>query len=98
MRVPSMDRAYNTVSPDDFPAMIAVERYGQRSATFDEIIGRTEEHFWNPDDAAYIRWDEPWPEGGSIFPLGMSPELLSAVADRLQLALRRRASTDLTRK
>jgi hypothetical protein len=77
------DPAYNTVARDDFPAMIAVDRYAQRSTHFDEIIARTEEHFWNPDDPDYIRWDEPLPEDQAIFPLGMIPELHSAVADRL---------------
>jgi hypothetical protein len=79
----SFDPAYNTVRRDDFPAMIDVDRYAQRTTHFDEIIARTEEHFWNPDDPDYIRWDEPWPEEQSLFPVGMIPELHSAVADRL---------------
>jgi len=78
-----LDPAYNTVPRDDFPAMIDVGRYAQRSPYFDEIIARTEEHFWNPDDRDYIRWDEPWPREQSLFPLGMIPELHTAVGDRL---------------
>jgi len=83
-----MDRTYNTVGRDEFDALVAVDRYGQRSTCFDEIIARTEEHFWNPDDLDYIRWDEPWPDGGALFPVGMVPELHSAVADRLDEAQR----------
>src|SRR5262245_36886650 len=79
----TVDPAYNTVSRDDFPAMIAVERYGQRSAHFDDIIARTDEHFWDPEDRDYIRFDEPWPNDQPVFPLGFIVELHSAVADKL---------------
>jgi hypothetical protein len=77
------DPAYNVVARDDFPAMIEVDRYGQRSPRFDEIIARTEEHFWNPDDPDYIDWEQPWSGEESIMPVAMIPELQSAVADRL---------------
>ena len=83
MTSPNVDPAYNTVARDDFAAMIDVSRYGQRSPHFDEIIARTEEHFWNPDDPDYIRWDEPLATDESIMPFAMVPELHSAVADRL---------------
>ncbi len=83
MKTPKSDPAYRTVARDDFPAMIAVERYGQRSADFDTIIARTEEHYWNPDDAAYVDFATPWPADASIMPLGFFVELQSAVADRL---------------
>jgi hypothetical protein len=63
--------------------MIDVERYEQRTPHFDEIIARTDEHFWNPDDPDYIRWDEPWASEQPIVPLSMVVELHSAVADRL---------------
>ncbi len=84
MTSPNVDSAYNTVSRDDFAAMIDVQRYQQRSPDFDEIIARTEEHFWNPDDPDYIRWDTPFAtDSESIMPITMVPELHSAVADRL---------------
>jgi hypothetical protein len=75
--------AYRTVAPENFAAMIAVDRYGQRSADFDEIIARTEEHFWEPDDPAYIDFAAPWPADEPLMPLGFFIELQSAVADRL---------------
>jgi hypothetical protein len=83
MTVRSLDPAYNTVARTDFSAMIDVGRYAQRTTHFDDIIARTEEHFWNPDDPDYIRWDQPWSDDEPIIPLGMVPELHSAIADRL---------------
>ena len=55
------DPAYRAVDPDDFPAMIATDRYAQRSPDFEEIIARTEEHFWNPEDPDYVDFATPWP-------------------------------------
>lgn len=77
------DPAYNTVQRDDFAAMIEVDRYAQRSSHFDEIIARTDEHFWEPDDRDYIRFDEVWNDDEPILPFGMIPELHTAVGDRL---------------
>src|SRR5277367_5585757 len=48
------DNAYDAVAPDDFPAMLEVERYGNRSTVFDKIISATHDHFWDPLDAKYI--------------------------------------------
>ena len=31
----TMDAAYEAVSPDDFPAMMDIDRYGKRSTAFD---------------------------------------------------------------
>jgi len=42
------DPAYNAVDPADFPAMLDVNRYGQRSTAFDKIIAATHDHFWDP--------------------------------------------------
>jgi hypothetical protein len=78
-----IDPAYNTVQRDDFLSMIEVDRYNRRSSRFDEIIARTDEHFWNPADPDYIRFDAPWPDDQPVIPFGMIPELHSAVADRL---------------
>ncbi len=48
------DPAYNAVDPTDFPAMLDVNRYGERSTAFDKIISATHEHFWDPLDKKYI--------------------------------------------
>jgi hypothetical protein len=77
------DPAYNTVSRDDFPAMLDVRRYFRRSPHFDEIIARTHEHFWEPNDPDYIDFTQPWNPEEPIMPLEFVPELQSAVNDRL---------------
>src|SRR5215468_2394162 len=75
--------AYHTVARDDFAAMIDVGRYATRSSHFEDIIARTNEHFWNPEDPDYINYAEPLPADTPIVPLEMVPELQSAVADKL---------------
>src|SRR5262245_40761957 len=52
------DPAYNAVDPRDFPAMLDVHRYGQRSNAFDKIISATHEHFWDPLDPKYIDFSQ----------------------------------------
>src|SRR6201985_3378966 len=54
------DPAYNAVDPHDFPAMLDVNRYGERSTAFDKIISATHDHFWDPLDKKYIDFDEPF--------------------------------------
>jgi hypothetical protein len=83
MEASRRDPAYNTVARDDFAAMIDVGRYATRSSHFEEIIARTNEHFWNPEDPDYINYAEPLPPDTPIVPLEMVVELQSAVADKL---------------
>ncbi|HUD51903.1 ferritin-like domain-containing protein [Parvibaculum sp.] len=52
------DNAYDAVAPDDFPAMMDVDRYGARSTAFDKIISATHDHFWDPLDKKYIDFTE----------------------------------------
>ncbi|MEQ9144241.1 MAG: ferritin-like domain-containing protein [Parvibaculaceae bacterium] len=54
------DNIYNTVEPDDFPAMMDVGRYLDRTSAFDKIISATHDHFWDPMDKRYIDFDEPF--------------------------------------
>jgi len=54
------DSAYDAVDPHDFPAMMAVERYGRRSSAFDKIISATHDHFWDPLDTRYIDLSEDY--------------------------------------
>ena len=44
------DKAYDTIMPEDFPAMLEVPRYGRRTDAFDSIISVTHDHFWDPLD------------------------------------------------
>lgn len=78
------DSAYAAVDRDDFPAMTDVDRYGQRSNYFDEIISRTHDHFWDPLDPAYIDYSTPFDlEGELLLARDQFPELQCAVCDRL---------------
>jgi len=78
------DKAYDTVAPEDFPAMLEVPRYGRRTNAFDGIISATHDHFWDPFDKSYIDYDVPFDMSKTpIVPLDMVVELKSAVADRL---------------
>ena len=54
------DPAYNAVDPHDFPAMLDVNRYGERSTAFDKIISATHDHFWDPLDKKYIDFSKPF--------------------------------------
>ena len=78
------DKAYDTIMPEDFPAMLEVPRYGRRSDAFDGIISATHDHFWDPLDRNYIDFDQPFDMATtSVVPLDMVVELRSAVGDRL---------------
>lgn len=52
------DPAYNAVDPNDFPALLEVERYGARNTAFDKIISATHQHFWDPRDTKYIDFSQ----------------------------------------
>ncbi|HZR80302.1 MAG TPA: ferritin-like domain-containing protein [Candidatus Binatia bacterium] len=79
----AFDPAYQTVSRDDFPAMMEVGRYARRSPHFEEIIARTEEHFWNPEDRDYIDLVTPPKAGEALLPEDFVVESHTAVWDRL---------------
>ena len=76
------DAAYDAVAPDDFPAMMEVERYGKRSTAFDKIISATHDHFWDPLDKKYIDYDTPFDmTKDSVLPLDQIIELQLPIAD-----------------
>ncbi|MEO0983300.1 MAG: ferritin-like domain-containing protein [Pseudomonadota bacterium] len=52
------DEAYNAVAPDDFAAMLELDRHETRSDAFDKIISATHDHFWDPLDTKYIDFDD----------------------------------------
>ena len=54
------DIIYDAVAPDDFEAMLELDRYGNRSTAFDKIISATHDHFWDPLDPKYIDFSEPF--------------------------------------
>ena len=80
----TIDPAYECVAPDDFPAMLDVERYGKRSDAFDKIISATHDHFWDPMDPRYVDFSTPFDvETQMIMPETLNLELRTAVADKL---------------
>ncbi|HVN86391.1 MAG TPA: ferritin-like domain-containing protein [Candidatus Binatia bacterium] len=78
------DPIYNTVAPDDFPALLEVDRYGDRTDAFNGIIAATHDHFWDPTDRAYIEFDASFDVTEEmVLPRQLIPELNCAVADKL---------------
>ncbi len=78
------DNAYDAVAPDDFPAMMEVERYGRRSTAFDKIISATHDHFWDPLDKRYIDFAEPFDtETRQILPDEFFPIFSTRLGDKL---------------
>jgi len=63
--------------------MIDPARYAERSRDFDEIIARTEEHYWNPADPDYIDFARPWAVDEPMVPFDFVIESHTAVWDRL---------------
>ncbi|MCE9650379.1 MAG: ferritin-like domain-containing protein [Parvibaculum sp.] len=83
----TVDAAYETVAPDDFPAMMDVDRYGNRSTAFDKIISATHDHFWDPLDTRYIDFNDKWNlDKDLLVPMDFNLELQSAVSDKLDEA------------
>jgi hypothetical protein len=78
------DPVYATLDRDDFPAMIATDRYAKRSDAFDEIISATEDHFWDPRDPRYVDFEQAFAlESDTLMPREFFPEFNCEVADRL---------------
>src|SRR5262249_1935278 len=79
----SYDSTYNAVHRSDFPALLETARYMRPSRRFDEIIARTEEHYWNPDDPDYIDFSMPWDMNQPLVPGEFAPEFKTAIGDKL---------------
>ncbi|MFP6626227.1 MAG: ferritin-like domain-containing protein [Deltaproteobacteria bacterium] len=79
----TINPAFNAVARDEFSAMVEVERYLDRSDCFETIIARTNEHFWNPEDADYIDYDAPAPTDEPLMSFSQIPERHSAIWDTL---------------
>ncbi len=66
------DALYDAVAPDDFVAMLELDRYNSRSPAFDKIIAASHDHFWDPLDKKYIDFDAPFDmENQAIVPEDM---------------------------
>ncbi len=92
------DPIYRTVDRDDFLALIDVERYADRSDTFDAIISATVDHFWDPNDPRYVDFEPAFDlENDTILPREMTIELHCAVADKLDEAQKTRLANQNAR-
>src|SRR5215475_9404895 len=92
------DNAYDAVAPDDFPAMLDVERYGKRTIAFDKIISATHDHFWDPLDKKYIDFAEPFDlEGKTIMPMGFFPIFSTRIGDAMTESQKIRFANEATR-
>ncbi len=80
----TVDSAYEAVAPDDFAAMMDVDRYGQRSTAFNKIISATHDHFWDPMDTKYIDFSTPFDmENEYLVDPAQNTDLKTAVKDKL---------------
>ncbi|MDR3497648.1 MAG: ferritin-like domain-containing protein [Parvibaculum sp.] len=80
----TVDPAYEAVAPDNFPAMMEVDRYNNRSTAFDKIISATHDHFWDPLDTKYIDFSQPFDmENEYLIDPSQNTDLKTAVADKL---------------
>lgn len=70
------DHLYDAVAPDNFAAMLEIDRHETRSSTFDKMISATHDHFWDPLDKKYIDFDEPFDmDANELMPDDMVPAL-----------------------
>jgi len=80
----TVDDAYEAVAPDDFGAMMEVDRYGKRSTAFDKIISATHDHFWDPQDPKYVDFSQPFDmENEYLVDPDLFADLKTAVGDKL---------------
>ncbi len=80
----TIDPAYEAVHPDDFAAMMEVDRYGARSTAFDKIISATHDHFWDPLDPKYVDFGQPFDlENEYLMPETFVIDFSSAIVDKL---------------
>ena len=70
------DAMYDAVAPDDFAAMLEIDRHETRSEAFDKIISATHDHFWDPLDKKYIDFEDDFDvETTAIMPESFFPAL-----------------------
>lgn len=75
---------YATVAADDLTTLLRAPRYGSRSQAFDEIVAAAESHYWDPDDPRYVEFGGNFDlREQALLPETFTPELRSAVADRI---------------
>jgi hypothetical protein len=92
------DPAYETVAPEDFAAMVAVDRYPRRTPAFDAIIGATHDHFWDPHNADYLDYAAPFDlDSEPLVPIERFPELNCAATAHLDEGTKIRLANEIQR-
>ena len=92
------DAVYDAVAPDDFPAMLEVERYGARSSAFDKIIAATHDHFWDPLDKRYIDFTQPYDLGKEmVLPPEFFPIFKTRVGEAMTAEQKIKYASEATR-
>lgn len=73
------DPAFRTSAGDPFETMLDPARHSARTVRFDEAIGRSHDHFWDPNSPAYLDFDAPFDVATQyVLPPGMFPEMASS--------------------
>ena len=94
----SHDPIYQTVSADDFRAMIAPDRYAHRTRAFEDLVSATHEHFWDPLDSRYIDFSEPFDlTREAVLPLAFFPEFQVPAVQELSESARLRLANECAR-
>ena len=92
------DPIYNTVDRDNFLSLIEVDRYADRTDAFDSIISATVDHFWDPMDARYVDFEQPFDlKEDTVMPRDFAVELNCAVAEKLDEGQKIRLANENTR-
>jgi hypothetical protein len=95
---PIAPAVYDTVARDDLASLMNPQRYGERSEAFDEIIAASESHYWNPADPRYLDFSAPFDTREQlVLPLEFTPELQTAVADRIGKSRRLEFANEIAR-
>ena len=91
------DPTFQTTSAADLDTMLDANRYRNRSRCFEQIVARSEEHFWDPADPDYISFREAAPPGVPLLPFDFVIESGTAVWDRLDGSQRLAFANDSAR-
>ena len=90
---PSNDREFDVIEPTkspfhsfrgSFQDRLEPDYFADRSNILANFVSRTHDHFWDPNDPAYIDFNVPFDmQSQSVMPFDTVPELRSSIADLL---------------
>ncbi|OUS24543.1 hypothetical protein A9Q99_24415 [Gammaproteobacteria bacterium 45_16_T64] len=84
--------AYKTSDTTNLDDMIATDRYANRSDIFDDLIAKTNDHFWDPMDVRYVDYSEEFDiQSDFVLPPELFPEIntvqVQSLSDEMRLKL-----------